>query len=122
MVHKADMAYRTSQPNRYTITYAFNGYLRGESTEPISRIREAVTELQDNGASIEFLGATQRIDSDGHPSEITARYEAPTKGFIAWLNWQAQLPACGQPQDVEDHPPQSDNRNVAAADTEQVES
>lgn len=122
MAHMADMDYRTHQPNRYTITYAFNGYLRGESTEPISRIREAITELQDKGAPIEFLGATQKIDGDGHPSEITTRYEAPTKGFIAWLNWQAQLPACGQPQIDEDHTAQPDHRNVAAAESDQVES
>lgn len=118
----ANMAYHTRQPNRYTITYAFNGSLRGGSTEPVSRIREAITRLQDEGASIEFLGATQRIDGDGHPSEITARYEAPTKGFIAWLNWQAQLPACGQPQVVEDHTTQSGHRNAAVAESEQAES
>lgn len=101
--------------NRYSVTYAFNGHLRQRSTDAISRIRETITELQDQGAPIEFLGATKVIDGDGHPTEMTVRYNALTKGFIAWLDYQAELPACGQPQVVEEHLPQSDIRDVAVA-------
>lgn len=95
-------------------------YIR--STGAISRIRETIAELQDEGATIEFLGSTQTIDGEGHPIEITVRYTAPTKRYIAWLNWHAELPVCGPPQYDEDPPPRTRNRADAVADTTKVES
>lgn len=115
------MAERPAQQNRYTVTYAFDGHLRRGSTAPISRIRKTIETLQDEGATIEFLGAMQAIDGNGHPSEITVWYKTPTKRYIAWLNWKAELPACGPPQFDERHPPQSVTRDVAVADVTPVE-
>lgn len=115
------MADRPHQTHRYTVTYAFSGNRRGASTDAISRIRETIAEHQHVGSTVEFLGATQTIDGDGHPSEVTVRYEATSKGSIAWLNWQAGLPACGPTQYDETQPPQAGNRDVAVAESERVE-
>lgn len=92
------MTDRTSQLNRYTVTYTFNSYLRGEYAKAIARIRETITELHREGVEITFLGATLEINGAGQLITTTARYEAPTKGTIGRLNCRARLPACGQPQ------------------------
>lgn len=82
----------------YTSTYAFNDYLRGEYSEPISLIEETVVQMQREGIDIEFLGATQRINGTGQLIECTARYAASSKGTVGQLNWRACLPASGPPQ------------------------
>lgn len=81
----------------YTVTYAFNGYLRGQYREAVSLIIETVDELQREGLDVEFLGATQEIDGAGHLIRVTARYSAPSKGVIGRLNCEAYLPASGPP-------------------------
>ncbi|MFB6198767.1 MAG: hypothetical protein ABEI52_10950, partial [Halobacteriaceae archaeon] len=86
------------QPRAYAVTYAFNGYLRSEFPNAVACIRDTATELQRKGEEIEFLGATQVIDSEGQVRMVTARFKAPTKGFIGLLNCRAGLPACGPPQ------------------------
>jgi hypothetical protein len=83
----------------YTVTYVFNGYLRGVYSESISRISETVAQLQREGVDIEFCGATQEINGAGQLISVTARYEAPSKGAIGRLNCRACLPATGPPQD-----------------------
>lgn len=84
--------------SRYTATYAFNGYLRGEYSEAISRITETVAQMQRENIEIEFHGATQEINGAGQLIAVTARYEAPSKGAIGRLNCRACLPASGPPQ------------------------
>lgn len=92
------MSERTGELNRYTVTYAFSGYLRQEYTEAISRIRTTIEELHREEAEIAFSGATLDINEASQLITITARYEAPNKGTIGRLNCRAGLPACGQPQ------------------------
>lgn len=104
---------QTNQLNRYTVTYAFNGHLRGEYAEAISRILKTVGELHREGVEVEFLGATMDINRAGQPITIKARYEAPTKGTIGWLNYRARLPACGEPQRKEAATTESEDRNIA---------
>lgn len=91
----------------YTVTYAFNGYLRGEYSEAISRISETVAQLQREGVDIEFCGATQEINGAGQLIAVTARYEAPSKGAVGRLNCRACLPATGSPQRDEKDAPES---------------
>lgn len=83
----------------YTVTYAFNGYLRGEYSEAISRISETVAQLQREGVDVEFCGATLNINGTGQLITVSARYEAPSKGAIGRLNCRGCLPASGPPQD-----------------------
>lgn len=82
----------------YTVTYAFNGYLRGEYSEAISRISETVAQLQREGVDIEFCGGTLNINSAGQLITATARFEAPSKGAVGRLNCRACLPASGSPE------------------------
>ena len=82
----------------YTVTYAYNGYLRGEYSDAISRISETVAQLQREEVDIEFCGATQQINGSGQLVTVTARYEAPNKGAIGRLNCRGCLPASGPPQ------------------------
>lgn len=102
------MSERPTQLNRYTVTYAFNGYPRVEYAEAISHICETIAELHREGGRIAFLGATLEINGTGQRSTITTRYEAPNKGTIGWLNCRAQLPACGQPQREDANTTESD--------------
>lgn len=101
------MVDRTTQLNRYTVTYAFDGYPRIEYAEAISRIRETIAELDREEVAITFLGATLEINAAAQLTAITVRYEARNKGTIGRLNCRAGLPACGQPQrndtDTTDH-------------------
>lgn len=92
------MSNQTDDFNRYTVTYSFSGHLREDYTEAISRIRETVEELNHEDVAITFVGATLEIHHTARPNTITARYEAPSKGTIGWLNCRARLPACGPPQ------------------------
>lgn len=101
--------------SRYTATYAYNGYLRGAYAESISRIRETAAEMRREGTDIEFLGATQRIDGDGQLIEVTARYEAPSKGAVGRLNYRACLPTSGSPRPVPRDGVESAGRRVAAS-------
>ena len=84
--------------SKYVSTYAFNGYLRGQYTEAVSLIDEAIEQLRGEGIDIAFLGATQRINAAGQLVEVTARYEAPSKGDVGRLNCRAGLPAAGSPR------------------------
>jgi len=86
--------------SKYTATYAFNGYLRGEYAEPVSLISETVDRMREEGVDIAFLGATQKINGAGQLIELTARYDAPSQGTVGRLNCRACLPACGSPQRV----------------------
>jgi hypothetical protein len=88
--------------SKYTATYAFNGYLRGEYAEAIALISETVDEMQREGVDIAFLGATQKINGAEQLIELTARYDAPNKGTVGRLNCRACLPACGSPQCVDE--------------------
>lgn len=83
---------------RYTVTYAFNGYLNGAYAEAVERIDEAVARMRDEGESIDFLGATQEINAAGQLVEMSARYAAPNKGAVGRLNCRACLPATGGPR------------------------
>lgn len=83
---------------RYEATYTFSGHRRQPPNEAISRIRETVMGMQDEGIEIEFLGATGEIDLAGKVIEVTARYSAPSEGIIGWLNWRSGLPASGSPR------------------------
>jgi hypothetical protein len=83
---------------RYTATYTFNGYLRGEYGKPIARISETAAEMRREGVDVEFLGATQEINAAGQLIAVTARYVAPSKGTIGRLNCRACLPASGSPR------------------------
>lgn len=83
---------------RYTVTYAFNGYLNGAYAEAVERIDETVAAMRDEGIDIDFLGATQEINAAGQLVEMAARYEAPSKGEIGRLNCRACLPAAGGPR------------------------
>lgn len=99
----------------YTVTYVFNGYLRGEYSESISRISESITQLQREGVDIEFCGATQKINGAGQLIAVTARYEAPSKRTIGRLNCRACLPATGPPQhDGKDTPESTESPGALA--------
>lgn len=99
--------------SRYIATYAYNGYLRGAYAESIPRIRGTATEMRREGIDIEFLGATQRIDGDGQLIEVTARYEAPSKGTVGRLNCRACLPTSGSPRPVARTEREPERRRVA---------
>jgi len=88
--------------SKYTATYTFNGYLRGEYAEAVSLISETVDRMREEGIDIAFLGATQEINGAGQLIELTARYDAPSKGTVGRLNCRACLPACGSPQCVDE--------------------
>lgn len=103
------------QLNHYTVTYAFDGYLRGESSEAVPLITGTVTEMQRDGIAIEFLGATQEIDAAGQLVEVTARYAAPSKGTIGRLNCRARLPASGPPRRESTDATESTDRGIAVA-------
>lgn len=106
---------RTNKPDRYAVTYAFNGYLRGEYADPVSRIRDIIAELQREEVEIEFLGATLELNGSGQLIRAIVRYEAPTKGTVGRLNCRACLPACGEPQHEEADPTECDDRDVGVA-------
>lgn len=82
----------------YTATYAFNDHRRQTADEVVSCIRNTVVGMQDDGIDIELLGATGEIDVAGQVIELTARYTAPSKGAVGWLNTRAALPASGSPE------------------------
>lgn len=82
---------------RYQTTYVFNGERPSDHREELTRIVQAVDDLQASGTEIEFLGATQHIDGDGRIEAMEARYAAPTKGSVGHLNVRAGLPASAQP-------------------------
>lgn len=100
---------------RYTCVYTFNGYLREEYAEAISLITETIADMQHEGINIKFLGATQEVNSTGQLTELTARYAAPTKGAIGYLNYRACLPASGQPQREKRDATESESQEVAIA-------
>lgn len=83
---------------RYTVTYAFDGYLNGAYAEAIERIREAEGRMSEEGERIDFLGATQEINAAGQLVEMSARYAASSKGTVGRLNCRARLPATGGPK------------------------
>lgn len=95
------MSDQTTQLDRYAVTYAFNGYLRGDYAEAVSRIRNTIEELHREQREIEFCGATLEINRAGQLITATAWYEAPNKGTIGRVNCRARLPACGQPERAE---------------------
>lgn len=82
--------------NTYIAAYTINPAV-SDSKRTVDDILTAVEELNEEGVSIEFLGARQTIDGDGNVVEITASYTAPTKGTIGRLNVRGELPACGTP-------------------------
>lgn len=96
--HSTSRGDRTPSANRYTVTYEFNGYLRGEYAEAIAQIRETIAELRREELEVAFLGATLEINGAGQLTTVTARYMAPSKGTVGRLNCRAKLPACGSPQ------------------------
>jgi hypothetical protein len=83
---------------RYSVTYAFNGYLLGDRESVVSLITETVSQMQEQGIDIEFLGATQVVDASGELRTATVRYSAPRKRTIARLNCRACLPPSGSSQ------------------------
>jgi hypothetical protein len=86
------------EETRYTVTYAFNGYLRGNRESVVSLITETVSEMQQQGIDIEFLGATKEVNASGELQTATVRYSAPRKRTIARLNCRACLPSSGSSQ------------------------
>jgi hypothetical protein len=86
--------------NTHVCTYTFADGSRERTRALIDRIDETVETLRARGEAIEFLGATQSVDSDGAIVEMTAQFRAPSKGTVGYLNVEASLPASGQPRVV----------------------
>jgi hypothetical protein len=84
--------------NRYTVTYVFADSWRGAHTDVVSVITDTVVALRREGVDVELLGSTRNVGGQNEPTEVVARYAAPTKGAIGRLNWRANLPASGPPQ------------------------
>jgi hypothetical protein len=101
--------------NKYYVVYAFDGYLWQECYEAISLVIETAAKMRRDGIDIEFLGATQRVDSTGQPIEITIRYAAPSMGAIGQLNCRACLPASGPPQPIPAREAASEDQPVVVA-------
>lgn len=78
--------------------YSFDCHRSPTCSEVVSIITETVARMQREGIDIRFLGATQEIDATGELIAVDARYAAPNKGSIGWLNCRACLPASGPPQ------------------------
>ncbi|WP_135535139.1 hypothetical protein [Halostella pelagica] len=100
---------------RYTVTYVFDGRSRAEYTDAVSLIEETIGRMQREGVDIEFLGATAETDAADQLVEVTARYAAPTKGSIGWLNCRARLPASGPPQRVRTDNAETEKQDVPVA-------
>lgn len=97
----------------YIVTYAFDGYMREECEEATSLVVETIAEMRRDGINIEFLGATQQINSAGQLIEVTARYAAPSKGTIGQLHCRACLPASGPPQPISNGETEPEGQPVA---------
>lgn len=97
-MHPKLRGHRTDVEESYRVTYAFNGHRCQTVDEAVSRIRETVGRMQEEGLDIELLGASGEVDTADHGIEVTARYAAPSKGTIGRLNTRARLPASGSPQ------------------------
>lgn len=101
----------TNPRRRYTGVYAFSGSLSDRHADVVTLITETVAEMQRDGIDIEFLGATQELDSAGRVTEVTVRYAAPNKGTIGRLNCRARLPASEQPRrETDDSTPEPSGR------------
>lgn len=100
---------------RYSVTYGYNGYLRGKYHKCIDAVTDAIEELQAEDVDVEFLGATQEINGAGQLVEVTVRFAAPTKGTLGRLNCRGCLPACGPPRRLSETEQELSGRRVAAA-------
>lgn len=84
----------------YAVTYVFDTATNAASDDTATLLDAVATELRRDGVPIEFRGGTQRLDADGRVVEMTARFDARTKGAVGRLNCRGELPASGQPTRV----------------------
>jgi len=70
----------------YTVTYTFDTATNAASDDLVTRLDDVATRLRRDGVPIEFRGGIQRIDADGRVVEMTARFNARTKGTVGRLN------------------------------------
>jgi hypothetical protein len=87
---------RTGTGSRtYEVTYAFNGYPRGDYGGIIDRTRRALSSLRAAGVDIRFRGATVELNKAGQVLAVSARFAAPDEGAVGRLNCRAVLPVSG---------------------------
>jgi hypothetical protein len=68
------------------VTYTFDTATNAASDDLVAQLDDVATRLRRDGVPIEFRGGIQRIDADGRVVELTARFDARTKGTVGRLN------------------------------------
>jgi hypothetical protein len=87
---------RTGAGSRtYEVTYAFNGYPRGDYGGIVDRTRRALSSLRAAGVDIRFRGATVELNRAGQVLTVSARFAAPDESAVGRLNCRAVLPVSG---------------------------
>lgn len=79
----------------YEVTYAFNGYPRGDYEGILDRAEGALSSLRADGVDIAFDGATAELNAAGQVLAVQARFVAPDEGAVSRLNCRAVLPTSG---------------------------
>ena len=79
----------------YEVTYAFNGYPRGDYEGIVDRALGVLSSLRADGVDIEFRGATAELNRAGQVLTVRARFAAPDEGAVGRLNCRAVLPVSG---------------------------